>query len=161
MCPSSLELMVRRRSLQWMRHILRMDEDRLPQQLRPGHRNIKDFSGMNSSAIRGCHEEGSGGDPTFWDFLKLPGHTKLIPLPEIQAAAAERALDRHAWRYAIINFAPSEFKKSQQAGPLSSVRQPGSAVDPGPGLVNGALCNDCDLAENDIEVAASSKASVK
>eukprot|EP00955_Chlamydomonas_euryale_P096973 365044-Chlamydomonas_euryale.AAC.1 len=57
---SSLELMVCRRTLQWMGHVLRMDEDRLPRQvldcsiarsvaedggveqlkLRPGHRNI-------------------------------------------------------------------------------------------------------------------------
>eukprot|EP00955_Chlamydomonas_euryale_P009222 98835-Chlamydomonas_euryale.AAC.1 len=31
-CTSSLELMVRRLILQWMRHVLRMDEDRLPRQ---------------------------------------------------------------------------------------------------------------------------------
>eukprot|EP00955_Chlamydomonas_euryale_P021317 225465-Chlamydomonas_euryale.AAC.1 len=37
--------------------------------LRPGHRNIKDFSGMYSSAIRGCHEEDFGGGTTFRDFL--------------------------------------------------------------------------------------------
>eukprot|EP00955_Chlamydomonas_euryale_P075345 362292-Chlamydomonas_euryale.AAC.6 len=43
--------------------------------LRPGHRDIKDFSGMYSSAIRGCHEEGAGSGTTFRDFLKLPGHT--------------------------------------------------------------------------------------
>eukprot|EP00955_Chlamydomonas_euryale_P082622 363749-Chlamydomonas_euryale.AAC.7 len=49
---------------------------------------------MYSFAIRGCHEEGSGGGTNFRDFLKLPGHTKLIPWPEIRAAAAERALDR-------------------------------------------------------------------
>eukprot|EP00955_Chlamydomonas_euryale_P076001 362520-Chlamydomonas_euryale.AAC.8 len=30
--PSSLELMARRRILQWMGHVLRMDEDRLPRQ---------------------------------------------------------------------------------------------------------------------------------
>eukprot|EP00955_Chlamydomonas_euryale_P086392 364209-Chlamydomonas_euryale.AAC.4 len=56
---------------------------------------------MYNSAIRGCHEEGSGCATTFWDFLKLPGQTKLIPWPEIQAAAAERALDRQAWQDAI------------------------------------------------------------
>eukprot|EP00955_Chlamydomonas_euryale_P104302 365555-Chlamydomonas_euryale.AAC.22 len=28
-----------------------------------------------------------------------------------------------------------------------ATRQPGSAVDPGAGLVNGAPCNDCDLAK--------------
>eukprot|EP00955_Chlamydomonas_euryale_P003714 39120-Chlamydomonas_euryale.AAC.2 len=39
--------------------------------------------------------------------------------------------------------------------------QPGCAVDPGSGLVNGALCNDCDLAAEDMEVVASGKASVK
>eukprot|EP00955_Chlamydomonas_euryale_P118423 366540-Chlamydomonas_euryale.AAC.7 len=118
--------MVHRRTLQWMGHILRMDEDRLPWQvfdcslarsvaedgrveqlkLRPGHRNNKDFSGMYSSAIWGCHEDGSGGGTTLRDFLKLPGHTKLIPWPEIRAAAAERALDRQALRDAINNFAP-------------------------------------------------------
>eukprot|EP00955_Chlamydomonas_euryale_P026649 281038-Chlamydomonas_euryale.AAC.1 len=93
-----------------------MDEDRLPRQdfdcslarsvaedgcveqlkFRPGHRNIKDFPGMYCSAIRGCHDEGSGGGNTFRDFLKLPGHTKLTPWPEIRAVAAERALDRQA-----------------------------------------------------------------
>eukprot|EP00955_Chlamydomonas_euryale_P055937 356261-Chlamydomonas_euryale.AAC.1 len=41
-----------------------------------------DFSGMYRSAIRGCHEEGSAGATTFRDFLKLPGHTSLIPWPE-------------------------------------------------------------------------------
>eukprot|EP00955_Chlamydomonas_euryale_P082589 363746-Chlamydomonas_euryale.AAC.2 len=38
-----------------------------------------------------CHEEGPGGGTNFWDFLKLPGHTKLILWPEIRATAAERA----------------------------------------------------------------------
>eukprot|EP00955_Chlamydomonas_euryale_P097403 365072-Chlamydomonas_euryale.AAC.21 len=95
--------MVRRQTLQWMGHVLRMDEDRLPRKvfdcsvarsvaedgrveqlkLRPGHRSIKDFSGMYSSAIRGHYEAGSGGGTTCRDFLKLPGHTKLIPWPEI------------------------------------------------------------------------------
>eukprot|EP00955_Chlamydomonas_euryale_P100845 365308-Chlamydomonas_euryale.AAC.12 len=62
-----------------------MDEDCLPRQvfdcllarpvaedgsveqtkLRAGHRNIKDLSGMRNSAIRGCHEEGSGNGSTF------------------------------------------------------------------------------------------------
>eukprot|EP00955_Chlamydomonas_euryale_P029542 311521-Chlamydomonas_euryale.AAC.1 len=69
---------------------------------------------MYSSAIGGCHEEGSGGGTTFQDFLDLPGHTKLIPWPAIRAAAAERALDRQAWRDAIENLAPLEFKKPQQ-----------------------------------------------
>eukprot|EP00955_Chlamydomonas_euryale_P015396 164950-Chlamydomonas_euryale.AAC.1 len=116
-----------------MGNVLRMDKDCLPRQdfdcslarsvaedgrgehpkLSPGHRNIEDFSGMYSSAIRGCHEEGSGVGTTFRDFLKLPGHTKLIPWPEIRAAAAERALDRHAWRDAIQNLAPFELEKPQ------------------------------------------------
>eukprot|EP00955_Chlamydomonas_euryale_P078169 363096-Chlamydomonas_euryale.AAC.11 len=80
--------------------------------LRSGHRNFKDFPGMYSSAMHGCHEESSGGGTTFWDFLKLPGHGKLIPWPEIRAAAAEHALDRQAWRDTIKNLAPLEFKKS-------------------------------------------------
>eukprot|EP00955_Chlamydomonas_euryale_P068536 360147-Chlamydomonas_euryale.AAC.6 len=74
---------------------------------------------MYSSAIRGCHEEGSGGGTNFRDFLKLPGHSKLIPWPEIRAAAAERALDRQAWRDVIQNLAPLEFKKPQQAGSMT------------------------------------------
>eukprot|EP00955_Chlamydomonas_euryale_P072306 361360-Chlamydomonas_euryale.AAC.2 len=49
------------------------------------------------------------------DFLNLPGHTKLIPRPEIRAAAAERALHRQAWWDAIKILAPLEFKKPQQA----------------------------------------------
>eukprot|EP00955_Chlamydomonas_euryale_P058965 357254-Chlamydomonas_euryale.AAC.2 len=81
-----------------------------------------------ASAIRGCHEEGSGGATTFWDVLKLPAHTKLIPWPEIRAAAAERALDRQAWRDAIENLAPLEFKKPQQVGHMtrSCARRGGS-----------------------------------
>eukprot|EP00955_Chlamydomonas_euryale_P000498 5661-Chlamydomonas_euryale.AAC.1 len=35
------------------------------------------------------------------------------------------------------------------------------AVDPGLGLVNGALCNACDLAAEDEQRIASGKASVK
>eukprot|EP00955_Chlamydomonas_euryale_P065719 359325-Chlamydomonas_euryale.AAC.2 len=115
---------------------------------------------MYSSEIRGCHEEGSGGGTTFWDCLKLPGHTKLIPWPEIRAVAAERALDRQAWRDAIINLVPLEFKKQpvQQVGHMtrSCARRGGS-----PRLLNGAVCNDCDLAAEDMEVIASGKASVK
>eukprot|EP00955_Chlamydomonas_euryale_P059148 357291-Chlamydomonas_euryale.AAC.3 len=123
---SSLELMVRRRTLQWMGHILRIDESRLPRQVfncssaksaaedgrveqlksRPGHTNIKAFSGMYSSAIQGCHEESSDGGTIFQDFLKLHGYTELIPWPEIGAAAVERALDKQAWRDAVENFAP-------------------------------------------------------
>eukprot|EP00955_Chlamydomonas_euryale_P038713 351166-Chlamydomonas_euryale.AAC.5 len=124
-----------------------MDEDRLPQQvfdcslarsvaedgrwnnLRPGHRNITDFSGMYSSAIRGCHDEGSGGGTAFRDFLELPCHTKLILWSEIRAAVAERALDRQAWRDAIKNLAPLEFKKPQQVGRMtrSCARRGGSS----------------------------------
>eukprot|EP00955_Chlamydomonas_euryale_P086767 364244-Chlamydomonas_euryale.AAC.2 len=112
---------------------------------------------MYSSAIEGCHEEGSGGGTTSQDLLKIPGHTKLIPWPEIRAAAAERALHRQAWWDNIKNLAPLEFKKHQQVGRMtrSCARRGGSR-----GLVNGALCNDCDLAE-DMEVIASGKASVK
>eukprot|EP00955_Chlamydomonas_euryale_P109637 365943-Chlamydomonas_euryale.AAC.7 len=69
---------------------------------------------MYSSAIRGRHEEGSGGGTTFRDFLKLPGHTKLTTWPELRAAAAERALSRQVWRDAIKNLAPLEFEKPQQ-----------------------------------------------
>eukprot|EP00955_Chlamydomonas_euryale_P098875 365178-Chlamydomonas_euryale.AAC.4 len=113
---------------------------------------------MHSSAIRGCHEEGSGGGTPFRDFLKLPGHTKSIPWPEIRAAAAERALDMQAWRDAIKNLAPLAFKKPHQAGRMtrSCACRGGS-----PGLVHGALANDCDLAEEDMEVVASGTASVK
>eukprot|EP00955_Chlamydomonas_euryale_P034090 349686-Chlamydomonas_euryale.AAC.9 len=81
---------------------------------------------MYSSANRGCHEEGSSGDTTFQDFLKLPGHTKLIPWPEIRAAAVERALDRQAWRDANKNLAPLEFKKPQQDGDMTRSRRGGS-----------------------------------
>eukprot|EP00955_Chlamydomonas_euryale_P006396 67772-Chlamydomonas_euryale.AAC.2 len=140
--------MVRRRTLQWVGHVSQMDEDRLPRhvfdcslarsvaedgrmeqlKLRLGHVNIKDFSGMYSSAIRGCHEEGSGGGTTFRDFLELSGHTKLIPWPEIQAAAAERALDRQAWRDAIKSLALLEFKEPQHVGHMtrSCARRSGS-----------------------------------
>eukprot|EP00955_Chlamydomonas_euryale_P115930 366388-Chlamydomonas_euryale.AAC.2 len=123
------------------------EEPRGRTEVETGHRNIKDFPGMYSSAIRGCHEEGSGGGTTFRDF-KFPGHTILIPWPEIQAAAAERVLDRQAWRGAIKNLAPLELKTPQQARRMarSCARHGGS-----PGLVNGALCNGCELAEEDME----------
>eukprot|EP00955_Chlamydomonas_euryale_P012771 137896-Chlamydomonas_euryale.AAC.7 len=80
-----------------MGHVLLMDEDRLPWQF----------------CNPGWHEEGSGGGTTFQDLLKLPGHTKSIPWPGIRAAAAERALDRQAWRDTVENPAPLEFKKPQ------------------------------------------------
>eukprot|EP00955_Chlamydomonas_euryale_P041747 352101-Chlamydomonas_euryale.AAC.2 len=174
---SSLELMFRRRALRWMGHGLQVDEGCLPRQvfncllarsvaedgrveqlkLRQGHRNIKDFSGVYSSAIRLCHEEGSDGSTTFPDFLKLPGHNKLIPWPEIRAAAAERALDRQAWRDAIKSLAPFEFKQPQHVVRMTRpcARRGGSL-----GLVSGALCNDCDLASEGMEVIPSGKASV-
>eukprot|EP00955_Chlamydomonas_euryale_P084656 363993-Chlamydomonas_euryale.AAC.1 len=68
---------------------------------------------MYNSAIQERHEEGSGGSTTFRDFLKLPVHFKLIPWPEIRAAAAERALDRQALQDAIKNFVPLKFKQPQ------------------------------------------------
>eukprot|EP00955_Chlamydomonas_euryale_P090443 364542-Chlamydomonas_euryale.AAC.16 len=71
---SSLELMVRRRTLQWMGHVLRKDDGCLPRQfldcsfvrsveedgcveqlkIRPGHRNIKHYSGMTALQSRGA-----------------------------------------------------------------------------------------------------------
>eukprot|EP00955_Chlamydomonas_euryale_P094046 364824-Chlamydomonas_euryale.AAC.11 len=76
------------------------EDGRLEQlKLGPGPRNIKEFLGCTALQIRGCHEEGGG--TTFRDFLNLPEHTKLIPWPEILAAAAERAWDWQAWRDAI------------------------------------------------------------
>eukprot|EP00955_Chlamydomonas_euryale_P067950 359979-Chlamydomonas_euryale.AAC.2 len=102
---------------------------------------------------------GSGGDTTFGDFLKSPGHTKLIPWPETRAAAAERALDRQAWRDAIKHLAPLEFKKPQQIGRMT--RPCARRGASGPGLVNGALCNECGLVAEDMKVIASGKASVK
>eukprot|EP00955_Chlamydomonas_euryale_P067885 359959-Chlamydomonas_euryale.AAC.2 len=81
--------------------------------LTPRQRNIKDFSEMYSSAIWGCHEEGSHGGTTFRNFLRLPGHTKFIPWQDIRAAAAVRALDRQAWWDTVENLALLEFKKPQ------------------------------------------------
>eukprot|EP00955_Chlamydomonas_euryale_P112895 366172-Chlamydomonas_euryale.AAC.2 len=48
-----------------------------------GDRNIKDSSGMYSSAVQGCHEEGFGGSTILGDFLKLRDRTELIQWPEI------------------------------------------------------------------------------
>eukprot|EP00955_Chlamydomonas_euryale_P038313 351068-Chlamydomonas_euryale.AAC.2 len=74
-----------------------------------GGRNVRDFSGMCTSAIQGCYEEGSSGGTTFRDFQVAWPH-EVIPWPEIQAAAAENGLDRHAWREAVKLFAcPSVF----------------------------------------------------
>eukprot|EP00955_Chlamydomonas_euryale_P039470 351398-Chlamydomonas_euryale.AAC.7 len=98
---------------------------------------------MHSSAIRGCHEEGFGGGTTLRDLIKLPGHAKLILWPEIRASAAERALDRKAWRDAIKNLAPMEFQKPQQVGRMTWF---GARRDGNVGLVADAVCNDCDLA---------------
>eukprot|EP00955_Chlamydomonas_euryale_P020976 222402-Chlamydomonas_euryale.AAC.2 len=75
--------------------------------------------------------------------FQLPGHTKLLSWPEIRAAAAECALNRQAWRDAVKNLLRCSLRSTVQAGRL----------------VNGALCNDCDLAEEDLEVIASRKAS--
>eukprot|EP00955_Chlamydomonas_euryale_P069867 360604-Chlamydomonas_euryale.AAC.2 len=83
---------------------------------RQGRRNIKDFSGMYCSATRGCHKAGSGSGTTFWGFLKLLGHSKLIPWPETRAAAAKHALDRQEWRGALQNLALLEYRKPQRDG---------------------------------------------
>eukprot|EP00955_Chlamydomonas_euryale_P034331 349754-Chlamydomonas_euryale.AAC.9 len=108
---------------------------------------------MYSSAIRGCHEEAPVVPPPepFGDILKLTGRTKSIILPEIRGAAAEQALDKQAWREAIANVTPLELKTRTKQVETVSNQEPGSAVDPGPGLFNGALCNDCDLAAEDVE----------
>eukprot|EP00955_Chlamydomonas_euryale_P118021 366512-Chlamydomonas_euryale.AAC.22 len=194
---SLLELMVRRRTLQWIGHLLRINEDPLPLQvfecslarvaedgrveqlkLRQGHRNIKDFPGMYSSAIQECHEEGSGLSTTFRNFFKLPGHTKLLPWPEICSRPtvyrpATRSEQRQlnmprtgrpagsppGWTYDMVLH--SSWREWLMlcnppwcATQLGLLQQLGSAVDPGPGLVNASLCNDCDLAEDDREVIA-------
>eukprot|EP00955_Chlamydomonas_euryale_P075756 362430-Chlamydomonas_euryale.AAC.15 len=122
-------------------------------------------SEMYSSPIRGFHEEGSSGGAAFQDFRKLTSHAKLIPWPEISAAAAERALDRQALRDANKQPALVEFKMRQQVERTSwsSDRRDGgpkSAVDPGLGLATGALCDFCDLAAEDVGAVASGKASV-
>eukprot|EP00955_Chlamydomonas_euryale_P054271 355760-Chlamydomonas_euryale.AAC.4 len=64
--------------------------------------------GGGHCACEVCHEECSGGGTTFRDFLKLSGHTRLNPWPEVQAAMAERPLDRQAWRDALRILAPLE-----------------------------------------------------
>eukprot|EP00955_Chlamydomonas_euryale_P071706 361176-Chlamydomonas_euryale.AAC.1 len=77
-----------------MGHVLGMDEDRILRQT---------FLGCTALQIWGRHEEGFDGGTAYRDFLKLPGHIKLIPWPEIRAEAVERALDRQAWREATKN----------------------------------------------------------
>eukprot|EP00955_Chlamydomonas_euryale_P023314 246139-Chlamydomonas_euryale.AAC.1 len=87
----------------WTRSVV--EDGRVEQlKLRPGQINIKDFSGMYRSAIRGCHET------------------------EIRAVVAERALDRQVWQDAIENLAPLQFKKPQQFGRMtrSCARRGGS-----------------------------------
>eukprot|EP00955_Chlamydomonas_euryale_P095620 364948-Chlamydomonas_euryale.AAC.12 len=86
--------------------------------------------------------------PLFWTSSRYLA--TLDPWPAIRAAAAEHALDRQAWWDAITSLAPMEFKTPQQVGRMTRSRP-----------VNGALCNDCDLAAEDIEVVAPGKASVK
>eukprot|EP00955_Chlamydomonas_euryale_P007131 75605-Chlamydomonas_euryale.AAC.1 len=81
--------MVRGRTLQWMGRVLRMDEDRLPRRVTEMFKICLGCT-LYSSAIGGCHEEGSGGGNPFPDLVKLPGHTKLVSWPEIQAAAANK-----------------------------------------------------------------------
>eukprot|EP00955_Chlamydomonas_euryale_P048412 353956-Chlamydomonas_euryale.AAC.1 len=98
-----------------------------------------------------CHPRVTRERLRWWNHLsQVAWPHELIPWPEIQAAAAERALDRQACRDAIKNHAPLEFKKTQQ---------PESAVNPGLGLVHGAVCNHCDLAAQNVEVLASGQSS--
>eukprot|EP00955_Chlamydomonas_euryale_P014524 156297-Chlamydomonas_euryale.AAC.1 len=118
--------MVHRRTLQWMGHVQRMDEDRLPRQ-------VFDCSSARSAAKDGrveqlklqkcwrffwdvqlcnpgCYEESSSGGTTFGTSSN------------IRAAAAERALATQAWRDAIKNLAPLEFKNPQQVGRMTRSR---------------------------------------
>eukprot|EP00955_Chlamydomonas_euryale_P091290 364612-Chlamydomonas_euryale.AAC.16 len=144
-----------------------MDEDRSPRQT--GSQNIEAFSGVSSSAIRGCHEEGSSGGTTFRDPLKLPSHTKLILWPEIRAAAAEPWTGRPGrtlletllhWNLRSPIRLDAQYCLALAMAQVANVVQPflvcdlvaGVAVAPGLGLVDGALCNDCDLAAEHIEV---------
>eukprot|EP00955_Chlamydomonas_euryale_P064293 358929-Chlamydomonas_euryale.AAC.4 len=107
---SSLELMVRRRTLQWTGHVLRMDEHCLPHQvfdcslarsvaedgrverLKTGSQKYeRHFLGCTALQSRGSMRKVLGGGTTLGAFLKLRGHTELIPWPEIRAAAARIA----------------------------------------------------------------------
>eukprot|EP00955_Chlamydomonas_euryale_P045333 353124-Chlamydomonas_euryale.AAC.2 len=47
----------------------------------------------SSSAMWGCHEEGTGHGTTSQGFPMLTGRTKLLSWPGIRAAALEHALD--------------------------------------------------------------------
>eukprot|EP00955_Chlamydomonas_euryale_P070415 360753-Chlamydomonas_euryale.AAC.6 len=78
---------------------------------------------------------------TFEDFFKQAGHDKLIPWPEIRAAAAERALDMQTWRNAIKNLALLGFKKPQQVGRMtrSCARCGGVAPTPLSGTSSSCL----------------------
>eukprot|EP00955_Chlamydomonas_euryale_P069748 360571-Chlamydomonas_euryale.AAC.2 len=115
--------MVRRQTLQWMGHVLRMDEDRLPQQVFDCSlaRSVAEDGRMEqlNSAIRDCHEEGSDSGTTFRAFSSCLATLNLSLGREISAAVAERALDRQAWRDAIKSLARLEFKKPQQVGRMS------------------------------------------
>eukprot|EP00955_Chlamydomonas_euryale_P116864 366442-Chlamydomonas_euryale.AAC.29 len=88
--------------------------------------------------------------------LVVAPRTKLIPWPGVRATAAQRALDRKTWRDAVENLVPLRFKKPQQVGRMtrSCSRHGGSGLGQG----NGALCNDCDLGAEDVEVLAFRKA---
>eukprot|EP00955_Chlamydomonas_euryale_P047144 353596-Chlamydomonas_euryale.AAC.6 len=106
-----------------------MDEDRLPRQvidcslarsvaedgrmeqlkLRPGHRNIKGFLGCTALQNKGAMRKVPVVAPLFGTFSSYLASNQLIPWPEIPAAAAKRALDRQALRYAIENLASLEF----------------------------------------------------
>eukprot|EP00955_Chlamydomonas_euryale_P101052 365321-Chlamydomonas_euryale.AAC.19 len=119
-------------------------------QSRQGHRNIQN-SGMYSSAIWGCHEEGSGGGITFWDFVKLSGHTKLIPWPNIQPAAVERAKPQQVRRSCARRGG-----SGWCCATLSSVRTGSREVlfIQGQAWLMVFFCGDCDLAAEDMEVIA-------
>eukprot|EP00955_Chlamydomonas_euryale_P036025 350318-Chlamydomonas_euryale.AAC.4 len=79
---SSRELMVRRKALQWMGHVLRKDAAKGQLQeiasgrteAKTGSQGQERFSGMYSSAIRGCHEKGYGCGTISWDFPQLTRH---------------------------------------------------------------------------------------
>eukprot|EP00955_Chlamydomonas_euryale_P050558 354581-Chlamydomonas_euryale.AAC.2 len=84
--------------------------------------------------------------------------TNELECMQARAAAAERALDRKAWWDATKSLLRWNLRSPNRL-------DPGSAADPGPGLVNGALWNGCDLAEVGVESRCGNccvrKASVK